>query len=58
MSDAQEREMTLDEWVGRLPECHLVNRELAALKAENERLRWQIRFLWRIHAKTKPERII
>ena len=41
-----DREMTLDEWMGRLPKSHYANKELAALRArleaaekENERLR-------------------
>ena len=28
-----QREMTLDEWMARLPESHAANRELAALRA-------------------------
>ena len=41
-----QREMTLDEWMARLPESHAANRELAALRAriaeleaERDRLR-------------------
>lgn len=33
-----EREMTLDEWVNRLPSVHFAHREYTILKAENERL--------------------
>lgn len=33
------REMELSEWVGRLPESHLANREYSAMKSETKRLR-------------------
>lgn len=43
---SEQREMTLDEWMARLPESHAANRELAALRArlaeleaERDRLR-------------------
>ena len=36
------REMTLDEWCGRLPDCHLVNKELSRLKEENETLKQRL----------------
>ena len=44
-----QREMTLDEWMARLPESHTANRELAALRArlaeleaERDRLRERV----------------
>jgi len=47
--DGPQREMTLDEWVGRLPSIHLAARELARLQARaalfeemREALRWVI----------------
>jgi len=36
--DGSNREMSLDEWCGRLPNFHRVNKELSTLRAENERL--------------------
>ena len=36
MSGDCQREMTLQEWVERLPECHSARKEYAALKAEVE----------------------
>ena len=35
---SEQRENTLDEWCGRLPDCHLVNRELKQLKETNEKV--------------------
>lgn len=37
MSGDCQREMTLDEWVERLPETHRARKEYAALKAEVEK---------------------
>jgi hypothetical protein len=37
MSGDCQREMTLQEWVERLPECHSARKEYAALKAEVEK---------------------
>jgi hypothetical protein len=37
MSGDCQREMTLQEWVERLPECHIARKEYAALKAEVEK---------------------
>jgi len=37
MSGDCQREMTLDEWVERLPEIHRARKEYAALKAEVEK---------------------
>ena len=41
-----EREMTLSEWMGQLPDFHLANRELAELRAELTRLRAQVPEGW------------
>ncbi len=38
MSGESQREMTLDEWVERLPEIHSARKEYAALKAMVEKL--------------------
>ena len=39
MDNAPQREMTLDEWVDRLPTIHRARKELAALKAKLEAFR-------------------
>ena len=36
--DGDEREMTLEEWVARLPACHSARVELVRLKAKSDRL--------------------
>lgn len=34
MDDSPQREMTLEEWMDRLPSCHRANRELATLRRQ------------------------
>lgn len=36
MSDGASREMTLTEWVTRLPECHRARKELTALESDKQ----------------------
>lgn len=40
---SEQREMTLDEWMARLPPHHAARREFDALLADNERLRGLLR---------------
>lgn len=43
MSDYSKHEMTLHEWVNRLPVCHKARDELQGLEADNDRLRDALR---------------